>query len=56
MRAGFMYKLIVYVSGRNWNCADSSGVASSLLSDGATLTAGLNANPWGIEFMFLSRR
>ena len=47
-----MYKLIVYVSGRNWNCADSSGVASSLLRDGATLTASLSANPWGIELYF----
>ena len=47
-----MYKLIVWVSGRDWNHADSSGVASSLLSDGATLTAGLNANPWGIELLF----
>ena len=48
-----MYKLIVWVSGRNWNCADSSGVASSLLRDGATLTATLSANPWGIESFFI---
>ena len=39
------------MSGRDWDHADSSGVAISL-SDGATLTAGLNANPWGIELLF----
>ena len=46
-----MYKLKVWVSGRDWDHEDSSGVAISL-SDGAKLTAGLRANPWGIELLF----
>ena len=53
MRASFVYELIVWVSGRDWNQRDSPGVASSLLRDGATLTASLSANPWGIESFFI---
>ena len=37
--------------GRDWDHADSSGVALSLW-DGAKLTAGVRANPWGIKILF----
>ena len=53
MRASSVYEPIVWVSGRDWNLGDSPGVASSLLRDGATLTATLSANPWGIESFFI---
>ena len=55
MRASSVYEPIVWVSGRDWNLGDSPGVASSLLRDGATLTATLSANPWGIELFFIGR-
>ena len=53
MRASSVYEPIVWVSGRDWNLGDSPGVASSLLRDGATLTATLSANPWGIKSFFI---